>query len=49
MLDRWQYLLTELDITVILAVDFHSRVDKNQLGHTHFRHSSGNHNGFGES
>jgi len=46
MLDRWQRLLREYVIEVILAVDFHSRLDKNQLGHTHFRHSNGNHNGY---
>jgi len=27
-------------------VDFHSRDDKDQFRHTHFRHSNGNHNGY---
>ena len=31
---------------VILAIDFHSRDDKDQLSDTHFRHSNGNHNGY---
>jgi len=30
----------------MLAVDFHSRDDKDQLSHTHFLHSNGNHNGY---
>jgi len=33
-------------MAVILAVDFHSRDDEDQLSHTHFRHSNGNHNGY---
>ena len=36
MLDRWQQLLREKEIAVTVAVDFHSRVDNDQLGHTHF-------------
>jgi len=36
MLDRWQHLLREYNIALILAVDFHSRDDKDHLSHTHF-------------
>ena len=43
---RWQHLLRQQNIAVILAVDFHSRDDRDQLNHTHFRHSNGNHNGY---
>jgi len=46
MFDWWQHLLREYNIAVILAVDFHSRDDKDQLSHTHFRHSNGNYNGY---
>ena len=46
VLDRWQPLLRELDIAVILAVDFHSRDNKDRLIRTHFRYSDGNHNGY---
>ena len=46
MLDRWQHLLREYNIAVIMAVDFHSREDKDQLSPTHFRHSNGNYNGY---
>jgi len=46
MLNRWQHLLREQNIAVILAVDLHSRDDKDQLSHTHFPHIDGNHNGY---
>jgi len=31
MLDRWQHLLREKDVAVILAVDFHSGVDNSVI------------------
>jgi len=31
---------------LLLAVDFHSRDDKDQLRQIHFRHSNGNHNSY---
>ena len=37
VLDCWQHLLRESKTS-------HSGVDKDQLSHTHFRHSNGNHN-----
>jgi len=36
MLYLWWHLLRELNIAVILVVDFRSRDDKDQLSHTHF-------------
>ena len=47
MLNGWQHLLrVKRRRKNLLAVDFHSRDDKDQLSHTHFRHSNGNHNGY---
>jgi len=36
--------ICESDTAVIQAVGFYSTVDKDKLGHAHFRHSNGNHN-----